>query len=97
MGEAAKAAQDANLAMLKALEASKTADVETAKQKQETAQKEALELRDVALDSLAKALAIAGPYTEQAKPLFDQLYQHKNKSLDGADKLIAEKKAELGL
>jgi hypothetical protein len=97
MGEAAKAAQDANLAMLKALEASKTAEVETHKLKQESAQKEALELRDVAIDSLAKAIAIAGPYTEQAKPLFDSLYQNKNRSLEGADKYIAEKKAELGL
>ena len=97
MGEAAKAAQDANLEMLKASTEQKTADVDAAMKKQDFAQRAALELRDAALDSLAKAMALTGPYTEQAKPLFEGLYNNKFKSLDGADKLIAEKKAELGL
>jgi hypothetical protein len=97
MGEAVKAAQDANTAMMRAAAASNKAEQDAAMAKQESAQKEALELRDVALDSLAKAVAIGGPYTEQAKPLFDSLYQNKNKSMDGADKVIADKKAELGL
>ena len=97
MGEAAKAAGDANLAMLRAVSESKAAEIESNKNKQEAAQREALELRDAAIDSLAKALALAGPYTDQAKPLFDSLYQNKNKSMDGADQFIASKKAELGL
>ena len=97
MGEAVKAAQDANTAMMKAAAAQNTAETDAAMAKQESAQKQALELRDAALDSLAKAVAIGGPYTEQAKPLFDQLYQNKNKSMDGADQLIAQKKSELGL
>jgi hypothetical protein len=97
MGEAAKAAQDANTAMMKATVAQNKAEADAAMAKQESAQKEALELRDAALDSMARALAIGGPYTEQAKQLFDSLYQNKNKSMDGADKLIADKKSELGL
>ncbi|HET9216300.1 MAG TPA: hypothetical protein VFR18_04940 [Terriglobia bacterium] len=97
MGEAAKAAQDANLEMLKASTEQKTAEIDAAMKKQDFAQRAALELRDVALDSLAKAMALTGPYTEQAKPIFEGLYNNKYKSLDGADKLIAEKKAELGL
>jgi|KBSSwiStaDraftv2_1062776.scaffolds.fasta_scaffold03646_12 hypothetical protein len=97
MGEAVRTAQDANTAMMKAAAAQNQAETDAAKAKQETAQKTALELRDVALDSLAKAVAIGGPYTEQAKPLFDSLYQNKNKSMDGADQLIVDKKKELGL
>ena len=97
MGEAAKAANDANLAMLRAVSDSKPTEVEANKVKQETSQKEALELRDAAIDSLAKALAVGGPYTDQAKPLFESLYTNKNKTLDGADKLIGEKKAELNV
>jgi tetratricopeptide (TPR) repeat protein len=97
MGEAVKTAQDANTAMLKAAAASNKAEQDAAMAKQESAQRQALELRDAALDSLAKAVAIGGPYTEQAEPLFKSLYQNKNKSMEGADKLIADKKVELGL
>jgi hypothetical protein len=97
MGEAAKSAQEANMAMMRAAAASNKAEQDAAMAKQENLQKQALELRDVALDSLGKAVAIGGAYTEQAKPLFDQLYQSKNKSMDGADKYIADKKTELGL
>jgi Tfp pilus assembly protein PilF len=97
MGEAVKAAQDANTAALKAAASQNEAEKAAALAKQESAQKQALELRDAALDSLARAVAIGGTYTEQAKPLFDSLYNNKNKSMDGADKLIKEKKDELGL
>jgi hypothetical protein len=97
MGEAAKAAQDANLEMMKASAEQKIPERDAAMQKQDLAQRQALELRDAALDSMAKALALTGPYSEQAKPLFDSLYANKYKSMDGADKLIAEKKSELGI
>ena len=97
MGEAAKAANDANLAMLRAVQEQKPADVEANKVKQTTSERESLELRDAAIDSLAKALAVGGPYTDPAKQLFESLYTNKNKSLEGADKLIAEKKAELNV
>ena len=97
MGEAAKAAQDANLEAMKASTEQKTAERDAAMKKQEFAERAALELRDAALDSLAKAMALTGTYTEQVKPLFEGLYNNKFKSLDGADKLIAEKKAELGV
>jgi len=97
MGDAVKAAQDANMDMMKAAAASNKAEQDAALAKQESAQKQALELRDMALDALAKAVAIGGPYTQQATPLFNGLYQNKNKSMDGADTLIADKKKELGL
>ena len=97
MGDAAKAAQDANFELLKASADQKAAEVDAAMKKQDFAQRLALELRDAALDSLGKAMALTGPYTDQAKPIFEGLYTNKYKSLDGADKLIAEKKAELGL
>jgi hypothetical protein len=97
MGEAVKTAQDANTAMMKAAAAQNQVERDAATAKQASAEKQALELRDAALDSLAKAVAIGGPYTEQAKRLFDSLYQNKNKSMDGADQLIAQKKSELGL
>lgn len=97
MGAAAKAAQDANAAAIKARLESKIPEADVALAKQEASQKEALELRDVALESMARALAIGGNYSAQAKPLFDSLYQNKNNSMDGADQLIAQKKAELGI
>jgi hypothetical protein len=97
MTEAVKAAQDANTAALKAAASSNEAEKTAALAKQESAQKQALELRDAALDSLAKAVAVGGQYTEKAKPLFDSLYQNKNKSMDGAEQLIGDKKKELGL
>jgi len=97
MGEAARAAQDANMEMLKASEAQKTAEIDAAIKKQDVAQRQALELRDAAIESMARAIALPGEYSTQAKQLFDQLYLNKYKSAEGADKLIAEKKAELGL
>jgi hypothetical protein len=82
---------------MKASAEQKIPERDAAMQKQDLAQRQALELRDAALDSMAKALALTGPYSEQAKPLFDSLYANKYKSMDGADKLIAEKKSELGI
>ena len=97
MTAAAGTAREANDSYLKAMADKKTEEAEAAKQKMENASKEALELRDVALESMARALAVGGQLTPQAKQLFDNLYQNKNRSLDGADQLIAQKKAELGL
>jgi tetratricopeptide (TPR) repeat protein len=99
MGAAAKAAQDANDAYYKAMAATPANKeaAEAARVKMEASSKEALELRDVAIESLARAMAIGGQFTAQAKTLFDSLYTNKNKSLEGADAFIAEKKAELGL
>ncbi len=73
------------------------ADVDAAKAKVEAQSQVALDLRDAAMDSLAKAVAISGQFTEQAKKLLDNLYENKNKSLDGEDQFIASKKTELGL
>lgn len=99
MGNAAKAAQDANDAYYKAMSATpaNTQAADQAKAVMETMSKTALELRDVAMESLGRAVAIGGPFTAQAKQLFDSLYQNKNKSLEGADGFVAQKKAELGL
>ena len=99
MGAAAKAAQDANDALIKAMSATppNNAEADAAKAKMESSSKEALELRDVAIESLARAIAIGGQYTQDAQKLFDSLYQSKNKSLDGATDLVAQKKSELGL
>jgi hypothetical protein len=99
MGNAAKNAQDANDAYYKAMseKPANTQAADKAKEVMETMSKTALELRDVAMDSLAKAVAIGGQFTAQAKTLFDSLYQNKNKSMEGADAFVAQKKAELGL
>jgi len=99
MTAAVKAATEAQDAATKALLA-KPADqaaADAAKEKMEASSKEALELRDTALDSLAKALAIGGTFTPQVTPSFEALYKSKNQSLDGKDQLVAQKKAELGL
>jgi hypothetical protein len=99
MAGAVKAAQDAQEAATKALLAQPPdkAAADSAKEKLEASSKEALELRDSALDSLAKALAIGGPATAQVTPIFENLYKSKNQSLDGKDDFIAKKKVELGL
>jgi tetratricopeptide (TPR) repeat protein len=99
MGAAAKAAQDANTALIKAMSATppNNSEADAAKAKMESSSKEALELRDVAIESLARAIAIGGQFTQDAQKLFDGLYQAKNKSLDGATDLVAQKKSELGL
>ena len=98
-GVAARDAQEANTALLKAM-AEKTADqaaVDAAKAKMETASKRALEHRDIAIEAFARAIAITGPLTEQAQQLLDGLYKNRAGSLEGKDQLIAEKKKELGL
>ena len=99
MGNAAKAAQEANDAYYKAMSATpaNTQAADQAKAVMETMSKTALELRDVAMESLGRAVAIGGQFTAQAKQLFDSLYQNKNKSMEGADAFVAQKKAELGL
>ena len=99
-GLSARAAQDANDALIKAqLEKPvNQANVDAAKAKVDAASKEALQHRDDAVDSFARAVAIGGPLTEQAKTLLDNVYKNKNNgSLDGEDQLIADKKKELGL
>lgn len=99
MAEAANTAQNANTDLIKAMNAQPKDQpaVDAATKKVEDASKEALALRDAALESFAKALAIGGTLTPQVQPMFDSLYTIKNKSLDGKDQLIAQKKAELGL
>ena len=86
-------------ALIKAMSATppNNSEADAAKAKMESSSKEALELRDVAIESLARAIAIGGQYTQDAQKLFDGLYQAKNKSLDGATDLVAQKKSELGL
>jgi tetratricopeptide (TPR) repeat protein len=96
MAEAAQTVQAANDEQIKAMNANAQADVEKAAAKKEQFTKLTLEKRDAAIDSLAKALAIAGTNAD-AKKMFDALYQNKKGSLEGQDQLIAEKKKELGL
>jgi len=99
MGAAVKAAQEAQDVATKALLAKPTdqAAADAAQAKMAAAAKEALELRDSAIDSLARALAIGGTMTKEVTPLFDGLYSNKAGSLDGKDQFIAQKKTELGL
>jgi hypothetical protein len=68
-----------------------------AKAKMEAASKTALDYRDKAIDSFARAVAITGALTEEAGRYLDSLYKNKNGSLEGKEQLIAEKKKELGL
>jgi hypothetical protein len=100
-GVAARDAQDANTALVKAMTATppNQADVDAAKAKVEAASKRAMEQRDIAIDALAKAIAIgtAPPVNAEAKRYLDAFYKNKAGSLDGEDQLIADKKKELGL
>jgi hypothetical protein len=64
---------------------------------QQALEKEALTHRDVAIDSLAKAVAIGGQFSAQAQQLLGNAWQSKNQSPAGQDQLIAAKKAELGI
>jgi tetratricopeptide (TPR) repeat protein len=93
----AQAAQTVNTDLQAASKSNATAMITELSAKQEALEKEALAHRDAALDSLAKAVAIGGQFSTQAKTLLDNTYQSKNKSLDGEDQFIAAKKAELGL
>jgi hypothetical protein len=98
-GASAAAAQQANEDLIKAMAAtpSNPEAVAAAKEKMETASKEALAHRDVALEAIGKAVALGGQFAPQAKQLLDSLYKSKTGSLDGEDQFIAQKKAELGL
>jgi hypothetical protein len=99
MGAAVKSATDAQEAAVKALSAKPPdqAAADSAQKTMDASAKEALELRDTALDSLARALAIGGTFTTQVTPIFEGLYKSKNQSLDGKDQFVAQKKTELGL
>jgi tetratricopeptide (TPR) repeat protein len=96
---AAGDAQTANTALLKAMTEKPTnqAAADEAKAKMEASSKKALEHRDIAIEAFAKAVAITGPMSQQAKDLLDKLYTNKAGSLEGEEQLIAEKKKELGL
>jgi len=96
---AAQAAQAANDELIKAVtaEPKDPARVKAAQDKQDTASDDSLKYRDEAIDALARALAVGGQFAPQAKQYLDILLQNKNKSLDGEDQLIADKKKELGL
>jgi tetratricopeptide (TPR) repeat protein len=98
-GDAAKAASAANDDLIKAMTATpvQTEAVDAAKAKVEAESQNALKHRDMAIEALAKAVAIGGQFGSQAKQLLDSLYQSKNKSLDGLDAFLGQKKAELGL
>lgn len=49
------------------------------------------EMRDKAIDALAKSVALKGPTEQQARGELEKLYKSKNgNSLEGLDKLIAE-------
>jgi hypothetical protein len=51
--------------------------------------------RDTIIDSMAKALAIGGPYATQAHQIIDPLFKQKHDSLDGLDPFIQQKKTEM--
>ena len=94
----AQAAQAANDEYIKATaDKAPTAALAEISAKQSTYEKEALNYRDEALEAIAKAVALTGQFDAPAKQLFDNLYTNKNKSLEGQEKFLAEKKAELGL
>ena len=53
--------------------------------------------RDLAIDSFARAVAIAGPVKDAARAQLDRLWKQKNdNSVDGLEAFIAAKKAEIG-
>jgi tetratricopeptide (TPR) repeat protein len=53
--------------------------------------------RDLAIDSFARAVAIAGPVKDPARQQLDRLWKAKHdNSMDGLEAFIAAKKAELG-
>ena len=51
--------------------------------------------RDIVIDAMAKAFAIGGSWSKQAKEILDPLFKSKNSTLDGVDAFINSKKAEL--
>jgi tetratricopeptide (TPR) repeat protein len=99
LSDAVQVVQTANDEQIKAMIATPVvpADVEKAAAKKEQFTKVTLEHRDAAIESLAKAVAIGGPVTADAKKMFDALYQNRKGSLEGQDQLVEEKKKELGV
>jgi tetratricopeptide (TPR) repeat protein len=97
----AQGARTANDDRIKAMGAkASAAELAELEAKQTTFEKEALMYRDEAFESMAKAVVLSGPnsqFASQAKQLFDNLYLNKNKSMDGAEQFLAQKKTELGL
>ena len=64
--------------------------------RREALEGEVLGEMDLAIDSLAKAVALGGQAGSLARVELEKLYRRKNEdSLDGLDELIEEKKAEL--
>jgi len=98
-GMSAQSAQAANEELIKVMSAtpSNPDEVAAARSKVDNLSKQALEYRDTALEAFAKAVAIGGQFSAQAKQLLDNVYQNKNGSLEGEDQLIAAKKTELGI
>ena len=63
----------------------------------EALEREVIELRDLAIDSLAKTVALGSEAGTLARVELEKLYRQKNEdSLEGLEELIEEKKAELG-
>lgn len=95
-GAAGRALQDAVKAENDA-KAAKAENVSELVSKREALEKTAREKRDLAIDSLAKAVAIGGVVAQPAREQLERLYKLKNNdSLEGLDQLIAEKKSQLG-
>jgi tetratricopeptide (TPR) repeat protein len=98
---AAQAAQAANDELIKAIgDKASNEKIAELTEKQKSIEKEALSHRDSALDSLAKAVVLTtptSPFAEPAKKMFDSLYMSKNRSMEGVDQFLAQKKTELGL
>jgi tetratricopeptide (TPR) repeat protein len=99
LSEAVQVVQTANDEQIKAMVATPVvqADVEKAAAKKDQFTKVTMAHRDAAIESLAKAVAIGGPVTADAKKMLDALYQNRKGSLEGQDQLIEEKKKELGV
>jgi len=62
-----------------------------------TAMEASMKYRDIALDAMAKSVAIGGQFMIEAQQVLDKLYTLKTGSLDGELEFIARKKADLGL
>jgi tetratricopeptide (TPR) repeat protein len=99
MPAAVQGAQAANDDLIRAMtkDPKVQAEVDQATAKVDEMSKAALALRDIAMDSFARAIAIGGQFAEQAKTILDSLYTNKNKNLDGIDLFIAAKRTEVGL
>ncbi len=99
MADAVQNVQNANDEQVKAMLATPVvkADVDKAAAKKEEYTKITMDRRDAAIEALAKAVAVGGPLTADAKKMLDPLYTNRKGSLEGQDQLIADKKKELGI